>query len=80
MPATRLKRMKQWSGHGGPDDAFDLETTSLVDKRVPINDMVASVACATVLYAPELTLPRASEFTFWHADADGAPISLRSIM
>ena len=34
---------------------FDLETTSLVDKRVSISDMDVSVACATVLYYQNLT-------------------------
>ncbi len=60
---------------------FDLETTSLVDKRVSISDMDVSVAYATVLYYqnltdPQLAMATASSFTFWHADADGAPVSM----
>ncbi len=60
---------------------FDLETTRLIESGVPIGGMKVSVACATVLYYqnltdPELAMATASSFTFWHEDADGAPVSL----
>ena len=60
---------------------FDLETTARITKSISFDKMEVSVACATVVYTDTLKNPRnaletASTFTFWHRDADGAPVAL----
>jgi hypothetical protein len=61
----------------GATVVFDLETTKLVDKRVPIEEMTISVATALILQ-PGSSLEQAKAdgllFEFWHREARrGAP-------
>ena len=60
---------------------WDLETSQLIKPNVPKSEMTISVACAMVLYTdnvrdPRSALDNSTALTFWHSDADGAPISL----
>ena len=53
---------------------YDVETTTLIDEHVRVEDMEVSVACATRLPAAatkEATWAAAEHGTFWHADARG---------
>eukprot|EP00966_Prymnesium_polylepis_P303566 7012609-Prymnesium_polylepis.2 len=62
----------------GATIVFDLETTKLVDKRVPVDEMTVSVATALVLQpgrSPEEAKGSGLLFEFWNAQARrGAPL------